>query len=87
MFSINNWNVVKVTCHPYRTARAMYSVMELDRESADGKALERELAEMAGVTLDNHVVYTVTPRNGAEMHFWCTDSKIVVGTYLEKGTW
>ena len=87
MFSLNNWNVVKVTCHRYRTARVLYSVMELKRESAEGQELEQELSKMAGVRPDNHVVYTVTPRQGAEMHFWFTDFKIVVGTYLEKTSW
>ena len=75
-----------VTCHPYRTARVA-SVIEIDRNSAEWDAFERKLTKMAGVTPDNHVVYTVTTRDGSELHFWCTDSKVLVGTKLLEGRW
>lgn len=78
MFQIEPW--CTVVCHPYGTAR-VNGLFEIDRTSAEWKAVENELAKRAGVSIDNHVVYTVS-NSTSEIHFWCTDMWVQVGSVL-----
>lgn len=73
----------KVVCHPYRTARVTNWSIEIDRDSDVGIDLENSLAKAAEVKTDNHVVYSIND----EMHIWCTDGKILIGTKISKEMW
>ncbi len=75
----------KVTQHPYRTARVI-PLLQIDRNSDEGYALEKKLAKMAGVETDNHVVYTVN-HYGKELHFMCSDMHISVGPEIIVENW
>ena len=78
MFNVEEW--CSVRCYPHKTAR-VNSLFEIDRTSAEWKAVEKKLAEKAGVSIDNHVVYTVS-NGSSEIHFWCTDMWVQVGSAL-----
>lgn len=48
----------QVKCFPYRSARVGDTLLTVPRDSV--KELEEQLAQKAGVSRDNHVVYEIT---------------------------
>ena len=77
-----------VICYPYRTALVHDIVIQINRTSDEGCALEKTLTEMANVDPDNHVVYTLCKLiEFPEIHVMCSDDTISIGMKLTKMEW
>ena len=86
MFKLANC-LVEVTCYPYRTAQVIDSVFSIDRFTDEAYAFEEKLAEKAGVSRDNHVVYTLKDRKGNEIHIQCSSEKMKIGSKILIENW
>lgn len=87
---LNRFCIKEVQFYSYRSAR-MYSTdtfLTLDRHSEEMKDLENELAEMAGVSPDNHTMYTVKLKESErELFIQFTDSSVNFGCAIIEGNW
>lgn len=87
------FNVYKVTFHPYRTASVRDRFIEIDRYNDEARQFEKQLAEKAGVNMDNHTAYTLElftydkDRPAPKLHVMCSDAKISIGTSIEIHNW
>lgn len=78
---------IEVTCHRYRTARVVDSLLSIDRFTDEAQAFEEKLAKKAGVNVDNHVVYTIKDRKGNELHIQCSSERMSISTKILIENW
>lgn len=80
-----------VKCYGYRTARVFGARLTFDRSDIHMVKLENALADRAGVSKDNHVVYSIADEMsslmGTPMYVWCTDNHILIGTKIIEESW
>lgn len=70
----------------YRTARIIGNRITFPREVM--RKFERELAELAGVPIDNHVCYYVDLGNHEpEKYFMFHDFWMIIGDEIKEGKW
>lgn len=60
-----------VKCYGYRTARVFGARLTFDRSDIHMVKLENALADMAGVSKDNHVVYSIADEMSSLMLLPC----------------
>lgn len=68
--------------YPYRTARVFERFFEIPRDQV--RQLEEQLADAAGVRMDNHTVYEITSEDGNVMYIWFHDLSAYFGSKLIK---
>jgi hypothetical protein len=76
-----------VAFYPYRTAMVTSHFLSLPLRSEAMKALEVELASLAGVRRDNHTVYKITTTDGATLYVMFSDNKVTFGDGIREGSW
>ena len=67
---------------PYRKGRAIGSFVIFPRDAM--RSFEETLAQMAGVSIDNHTCYLVEFEYGVVRSFWFHDFSMIMGTGIEK---
>jgi hypothetical protein len=79
--------------YPYRTASARNRFLEMRRDSDDKDfnsmldSMEYQLANAAGVAVDNHVVYRVATEEGMPLYVMFHDFFVYVGLSVEERAW
>lgn len=71
--------------YPYRSATVSERLFKLPRNTV--RDLERELAELAGVSMNNHTAYEISRGDEPPLYIMFSDDNVSFGTKIEKRSW